>query len=42
MTGKPVEYHDGAVAEVRAAVAWYQGRSAKSALDSIEELHRAA
>ena len=42
MSGKRVEYHQGASADVRSAVAWYRQRSPKVALDFIEELHRAA
>jgi plasmid stabilization system protein ParE len=42
MSAKRVEYHQGAVADVKSAVAWYQRRSPKVALDFIEELHRAA
>jgi toxin ParE1/3/4 len=42
MSPKRVEYHLGAVADVKSAVAWYQKRSPKAALDFIEELHRAA
>jgi toxin ParE1/3/4 len=42
MNAKPVEYHEGASADVKSAVAWYQERSPKAALDFIEELHRAA
>jgi len=42
MSGKRVEYHQEAVADVKSAVAWYQRRSAKAALDFIDELHRAA
>ena len=42
MNAKPVEYHEGASADVKAAVAWYQKRSPKAALDFIDELHRAA
>jgi toxin ParE1/3/4 len=41
MGAKPVEYHQGATADVKSAVAWYQQRSPKAALDFIEELHRA-
>jgi toxin ParE1/3/4 len=39
-----VEYHQGASADVKSAVAWYQKQkhSLKAALDFIEELHRAA
>jgi toxin ParE1/3/4 len=42
MSAKRVEYHQGAIADVKSAVVWYQKRSAKAALDFIEELHRAA
>jgi len=42
MSGKRIEYHQGAIADVKSAVAWYQQRSPKVALDFIEELHRAA
>ena len=41
MSGKRVEYHEGATADVKAAVAWYQKRSRKAALDFVEELNRA-
>ena len=40
MSAKRVEYHQGAIADVKSAVAWYQKRSPKVALDLIEELHR--
>ncbi len=42
MSRKPLEYHEGATADVKNAVAWYQKRSPKAALDFVEELHRAA
>jgi|ERR1700691_5906685 toxin ParE1/3/4 len=42
MAASRVEYHQGAIADVKTAVAWYQQRSPKVALDFIEELHRAA
>ncbi len=42
MNAKPVEYHQGAIADVKNAVSWYGKRSPKAALDFIEELHRAA
>src|SRR5579863_216015 len=42
MSAKPIEYHEGASADVKSAVTWYQKRSPKAALDFIEELHRAA
>jgi toxin ParE1/3/4 len=42
MSGKRVEYHQGAIADIKNAVAWYQKRSRKAALDFIEELNRAA
>lgn len=41
MKAKRVEYHEGATADAKSAVAWYQKRSAKAALDFIDELHRA-
>lgn len=42
MGAKRVEFHEGAIADVKSAVAWYQKRSPKAALDFIEELQRAA
>ena len=42
MSPKRVEYHQGAIADLKSAVAWYRRRSRKAALDFIEELHRAA
>jgi plasmid stabilization system protein ParE len=42
MSAKRVEYHEGATADVKSAVAGYQKRSRKAALDFVEELHRAA
>jgi toxin ParE1/3/4 len=42
MSAKRVEYHQGAISDVKSAVAWYRKRSPKAALDFIEELHRAA
>jgi toxin ParE1/3/4 len=42
MSVKRVEYHQGAIADTKNAVAWYQQRSRKAALDFIEELNRAA
>ncbi len=42
MIAKRVEYHEGAIADVKSAVAWYQKRSPKAALDFIEELHKSA
>jgi toxin ParE1/3/4 len=41
MSAKSVEYHQGAIADIKSAVAWYQKRSRKAALDFIEELNRA-
>jgi len=41
MTAKRVEYHQGAIADVKGAVAWYRERSPKAASDFIEELRRA-
>jgi toxin ParE1/3/4 len=42
MSDKRLEYHPGAISDVKSAVAWYRERSPKAALDFIEELHRAA
>ncbi len=42
MSARRVEYHEGAIADAKSAVAWYQKRSRKAALDFIEELQRAA
>ncbi len=41
MSAKRVEYHQGAAADVKSAVAWYHKRSPKAALHFIEELRRA-
>jgi|SRR6478609_752388 len=41
MSGRRVEYHQGAIADIKSAVSWYQKRSRKAALDFIEELNRA-
>ena len=42
MSPKLGDYHQGAMADVKGAVAWYRQRSPKAALDFIEELARAA
>ena len=42
MSAKQVEYHQGAIADVKNAVAWYRKRNPKIALDFVEELQRAA
>jgi len=42
MSVKRVEYHQGAMADVKSAVGWYRKRSPKAALDFVEELQRAA
>src|SRR5271163_3745984 len=42
MIAKRVEYHEGAIADVKSAVDWYRKRSPKAALDFIEELRRSA
>lgn len=42
MSAKRVEYHQGAAEDVKNAIAWYQERNPKIAMDFIEELHRAA
>jgi len=41
MSRRRVVYHNGAKADVKSAVAWYQERSPKAALDFIEEPHQA-
>jgi toxin ParE1/3/4 len=41
MSANRVEYHEGAIADVKSAVAWYQERSSKAVLDFVDELHRA-
>jgi plasmid stabilization system protein ParE len=42
MSAKRVEYHQGAIADVKSAVTWYQKRSPAAALDFIKEMDRAA
>jgi toxin ParE1/3/4 len=41
MSGKRVEYHEGAVADITTAIDWYGQRSATLALDFVKELERA-
>ena len=41
MGAKRVVYHEGAVADIKSAIGWYQKHSSKLALDFIEELQRA-
>jgi toxin ParE1/3/4 len=41
MSARRVEFHQGAVSDVRGAVEWYRERSPKAALEFIEELQRA-
>lgn len=41
MSAKRVEYHQGALADVKSAVAWYRKRSPRAASDFVEELRRA-
>lgn len=41
MTAKRVEYHQGAAGDVENAITWYRKRSAKAALNFIDELERA-
>ena len=41
MSASSVDYHRDAIVDIRSAVAWYQQRSPKAALDFIEELNRA-
>ena len=42
MSAKRIEYHQEAIEDVKHAVAWYQERNPRVALDFIEELQRAA
>jgi toxin ParE1/3/4 len=42
MSRKQLEFHQGAVADVKSAVAWYGKRSPKAARNFIEEVRRAA
>lgn len=42
MSADRVDYHEGAITDVKGAVAWYQKRSSKAALDFVDELRRAA
>lgn len=42
MSAKRVEYHQGAIADIKSAVSWYEKHSRKAALDFIEELNRAS
>jgi plasmid stabilization system protein ParE len=41
MSTSGVRYHQGAALDVKSAVDWYRGRSAKAASDFVEELDRA-
>lgn len=41
MSAERVEFHEGATSDVKSAVAWYEKRSSKAALDFIEEPQRA-
>lgn len=41
MSVNRVKYHEGAIADVKEAMAWYLERSSKLTLDFIEELRRA-
>jgi plasmid stabilization system protein ParE len=41
MSAKSVEFHQGAIADVKNAFAWYRERSHKAASDFIAELERA-
>ena len=41
MSAKRVDYHQGAITDVKSAVAWYRKRSPKAASDFVEEIHRA-
>ena len=41
MSRNQLEYHQGAIADAKSAVAWYKKRSPKAASDFIEELRQA-
>lgn len=41
MSALRVEFHEGAVADVKSAVAWYQERSSEASRDFIEEMRLA-
>jgi plasmid stabilization system protein ParE len=41
MSAKRVEFHEGAIANVKNAVSWYSERSTKAAADFIKELKQA-
>src|SRR5258706_12261713 len=41
MSARLVKYSEGAGAVVKSTLAWYQKRSAKAALDFVDELQRA-
>jgi hypothetical protein len=41
MSARRIEYHQGAVSDVRSAISWYQKHSHKAALEFIKELQRA-
>lgn len=41
MSANHVEFHQGAISDVKSAVIWYRKRSPKAALDFIAEMHRA-
>ena len=42
MSPNRLEYHQGAIADAKSAVAWYKKHSLKAASDFIEELRQAA
>jgi toxin ParE1/3/4 len=42
MGAKRIDYHQGAIADVKSAIAWYQKRSPRAAQDFVQELSRAA
>jgi len=41
MSAKRVEFHEGAIGDVKSAVSWYRERSPQAALDFIDEVERA-
>ena len=42
MSAKRVEYHEGTVADIKSAIAWYQERSRKAAVDFYRRTEPAA
>src|SRR5579859_3842000 len=42
MSARSIEYHQGAVSDIKSAAAWYRNRSPRAATDFVEELRRAS